>query len=392
LRGSILKVRDCGARRRIETRETALLREHAGAWMMAKVREQSDGLSGPATRKSDGLTGTNATKSSMVDQTSPPAATGWRGRIGGLLVPRRTLTTAQSEAQAARPGRPQGRWGKLLFGFMVYLLGSFLLQPLILLVFQWLHINPAARQPFFPAGTWVVGTANIYTLVYFVFLAVFIWALFRFNIIPRDPFGARANYQQRQAGGGASGSSAASGATTSTTGGRAARAATAVALSPSARRHAGRRRLPMTDGTSAPVKARMGFFARARAAATGRQNSTPAARTSDKPAAKPQMNTATTSAVSAKTSAKTAANGGNGTAKPAVKSAASATNGASGMTKSLAVAPKTSAKAPVNVPTASAPAAKRPSAGVAVATPASASHDDHYDRIKARQRAQRRKH
>jgi hypothetical protein len=382
LHRSILKVRDCGARRRIETRETALLREHAGAWMMAKVREPSDGLSGPATRKSDGLTGTNATKSSMVDQTSPPAATGWRGRIGGLLVPRRTLTTAQSEAQAARPGRPQGRWGKLLFGFMVYLLGSFLLQPLILLVFQWLHINPAARQPFFPAGTWVVGTANVYTLVYFVFLAVFIWALFRFNIIPRDPFGARANYQQRQAGG-ASGSSAASGTATSTTGGRAARAATAVALSPAARRHAGRRRLPMTDGTSTPVKARMGFFARARAAVAR-----PTGASSAQPAAKSQLKASTTASVSATTSAKTAANGSNGTAKPAVKSAASATNGASNTTKSLAVAPKTPAKAPDKVPAASVPAAKRSPA----AATASASHDAHYDRIKARQRAQRRKH
>ena len=351
---------------------------------MAKVSERSDGLSGQTTRKSDGLTGTHSTNSTAMDQTSPPTATGWRGRIGGLLAPRRTLTTAQQEAQAGRPARPPSRWGKLLFGFMVYLLGSFLLQPLILLIFQWLHINPAARQPFFPAGTWIVGNANVYTLVYFIFLAVFIWALFRFNIIPRDPFGARANAQQRQTGGGAAG---ATGTSTGAAGSRATGAVTRPVLSPAALRHAGRRRVPMTDGTSTPTKARAGFFARARAAATGRQISTSA----PKPSAKPAPKVATTTAASAQMPAKTAATGANGAAKPPAKAAASATNGA---TKTLAVAAKPPAKtsAKALVPATNAPAARRSPAGTAAAATSSAGHDDHYDRIKARQRAQRRKH
>lgn len=282
---------------------------------MAKVRELSDGPSGNrSNRKSDGLTGTN--RKAEVEE-SPPASGGWMSRIGGLLAPpRRTVNTAQQGAKAARP---QSSWGRLLFGFMVYLLGSFILQPLILLVFGWLHINPAARQTLFPANTWIIGTANAYTLVYFVLLALFIWALFRFNIIPRDPFGARANAQRRASGGSATG-----GATGSST----------VASPPasSALRHAGRRRVPMTDGTSMPRPARSFFsFLRPRAA--------------DAPAVSPSAKPATKSVTKVVTStpARIASRSSAGTAKPA--------NGHVAMS----------------------------------------SHDGHYDRVKAVQRSRRRK-
>lgn len=298
---------------------------------MAKVREQSDGLGGnQANRKGDGLTGTNR---KTDESASLPASGGWRTRIGSFFAPppRTTGNMAQQDSKAARP---QSSWGRLLFGFMVYLLGSFILQPLILLIFGWLHINPAARQPFFPANTWVIGTANVYTLVYFVFLALFIWALFRFNIIPRDPFGARAAAERRA--GGASATGGTNGSSKSTT---------TPPPASSALRHAGRRRLPTTDGTSnpRPVRSFRSFLP-------------------SLPSLRPRNAAASTPATTTKTVSKT-------TAKPAVNAA--------------------SVKA-TSVSTAK-PAVKATAKPAANGHAAASNHDSHYDRVKAQQRSRRRK-
>ena len=197
---------------------------------MAKVREQTDNPTGKQT-SADGLSGASR---STQDHVPVPNSNPLMARVGGMLAPLGRLTAPIR--QNAKPARPASPWGKLLFGARVYLLGSFLLQPLILLLFSWFHINPVARQPFFPANTWLIGTANVYTLVYFVFLAVFIWLLFRFNIIPRDPFNVRANAQR-----GAANSSGTDTMNKSASG------------STNALRHAGRRRLPVT-GTAAKAR------------------------------------------------------------------------------------------------------------------------------------------
>lgn len=299
---------------------------------MAKVREIADGLSGnQSNRKSDGLTGTTR-KAEVVE--TPPASSGWLSRIGGFLAPPRS--TGNTTQQGAKAARPQSSWARLLFGFMVYLLGSFILQPLILLVFGWLHINPAARQTLFPANTWIIGTANAYTLVYFVLLALFIWALFRFNIIPRDPFGARASAQRRASGtSGASGGTSASGASGASGG-----SGTTAPSAPSALRHAGRRRLPMTDGTSTPRPTRsIRSFLRLPSATPATSS---AAKPSPKAAVKP------TAKVATGTPARSTTRSSAGTAKPA---------------------------------------SARPANGhVAVSN-----HDGHYDRVKSLQRSRRRK-
>lgn len=194
---------------------------------MVNGRKAGDGASGGASKA------LAPAASASRDSTRAAGVGGFVSRIGSALAPRRRAVDG-----GGKPARPPSPWNKLLFGAMVYLLGSLLLQPLIILLFSWFHISPAARQPFFPANTPLIGNANIYTLVYFVFLAVFIWLLFRFNIIPRDPFGVRANAQQ-----------------TSRT---ASSSATQVSESPAALRHAGKRRLPTTV---APEKAKPSRFA-----------------------------------------------------------------------------------------------------------------------------------
>ena len=297
---------------------------------MAKVREASDGLNvNQSNRKGDGLTGTNRKIEDKIEEAATPSSSrSLMSRIGGFLAP--PPRAANSAQQDARATRPQSSWGKLLFGFMVYLLGSFILQPLILLIFGWLHINPAARQTLFPANTWIIGTANAYTIVYFVFLAVFIWALFRFNIIPRDPFGARANAQRRATG--ASGSPGTPGAS----GG----SMTTPPPASSALRHAGRRRLPMTDGTSQPRPTRsFRSFLWPRAASTQTTSATA------KPAAKP-------------------------IAKPAAMS---------------------SAKVATSGPTRTAARSTASNGNAAKGTVATSNHDAHYERVKSSQRSRRRK-
>ena len=169
-----------------------------------------------------------AAKRANGNQTATTGVGGLMNRLGSVLAPR-----GRGAGGAGKPARPPSPWNKLLFGAMVYLLGSLLLQPLIILLFSWFHISPTARQPFFPANTPLIGNANVYTLVYFVFLAVFIWLLFRFNIIPRDPFGVRAN-AQRPSGAASTGTSG----------------ATSVTETPTALRHAGKRRLPTTAAST----------------------------------------------------------------------------------------------------------------------------------------------
>jgi hypothetical protein len=155
---------------------------------MAKVREQANNTTG--TNRDDmpaGQTGFG----------------GWMGRLGQVLLPRQPIVdTSSLDTKRGANGtttnvtpptgwarwdiRPKSQMGKLIFGMLIYFLGSQLLEFGLALVFNQLKISLTARQTLFPANTWVVGGLTNFSLIYFVLIALFVWLLFRFNVIPRD--------------------------------------------------------------------------------------------------------------------------------------------------------------------------------------------------------------
>ncbi|HEX9414230.1 MAG TPA: hypothetical protein VF916_12055 [Ktedonobacterales bacterium] len=139
-----------------------------------------------------------------AESTAPAGNTGpagWLSRVGQVLVPR--PTAAQKPAApgtAATPSTERPRLGRglnrLLVGVLAYIIGSYVLQVLLVLANGYLHLGLEQRQALFPATTPLVGAMTKFSLIYFILVIVLIWLLFRFGLIPRDPFGARAAAQR----------------------------------------------------------------------------------------------------------------------------------------------------------------------------------------------------
>ncbi|HEV2237497.1 MAG TPA: hypothetical protein VGR57_12615 [Ktedonobacterales bacterium] len=135
--------------------------------------------------------------------------------VAGRLRPpavERSTTAAPPSAQRATPttgasganATPQPKFGRgmsrLAIGMLAYVVGSYALQIVLALINGNFGLGLDQVQTLFPKTTPLIGTMSKFALIYFILVIVLIWALFRFNIIPRDPFGARAQAQARARG------------------------------------------------------------------------------------------------------------------------------------------------------------------------------------------------
>jgi hypothetical protein len=123
---------------------------------------------------------------SAIERTSTPAS-------------RATGATAGANGATGTPQPKFGRgMSKLLIGMLAYIVGSYALQIVLVLADSTFKLNLGQVQTLFPHTTPLIGTMTKFALIYFLLVIVLIWALFRFNIIPRDPFGARAMNEARR--------------------------------------------------------------------------------------------------------------------------------------------------------------------------------------------------
>jgi predicted lipid-binding transport protein (Tim44 family) len=140
---------------------------------------------------------------------------GLLGRLGGLLVPLRRYVdvpatstksaTARNQQNGATPApaRPQrSPMSRFLFGMMIFFVGTYVLQIILILINGYLGLHLERIVVYhFPKGFPGLGgsSLNEISLIYFGLIIVFLWLLYRFNIMPKDPFGARAAAAQRNA-------------------------------------------------------------------------------------------------------------------------------------------------------------------------------------------------
>lgn len=130
------------------------------------------------------------------------------GRLRPRAVVRSTSATPSSAGGAApgagangasstpRPGFGRGM-SKLAIGMLAYVVGSYALQIVLVLINSTFKLRLDQVQTLFPRTTPLVGSLTKFALIYFLLVIVLIWLLFRFNVIPRDPFGARAAMKPR---------------------------------------------------------------------------------------------------------------------------------------------------------------------------------------------------
>ena len=111
------------------------------------------------------------------------------------LVPSRVdRTPAGATGPSARTGSFTGVW-KLVLTMAIILISAPLGEYVILLVGKALKIN--YNQVIIGKGIPLVGGLTLFTLVYLVYIVLIYIALFKFNIFPKDLFGARAKAEAR---------------------------------------------------------------------------------------------------------------------------------------------------------------------------------------------------
>ncbi len=96
---------------------------------------------------------------------------------------------------------PRSGWSRLLFGMVILFIGFYVISFIIDFVFSHLPRSgqDALTAPLASKNTFLLGGLSGLTLIWFVLIAGFYIALFRFNIIPRDPFNARGRAEARVA-------------------------------------------------------------------------------------------------------------------------------------------------------------------------------------------------
>jgi hypothetical protein len=146
--------------------------------------------------------------------TSPAPKGNWLSRL------RPPLTTAPTAN-----GKPRQRAGgtifKSFFGILIWFIASQFIMYVLLIVDGWLT-QPGQKPPLetlhlLPPNTPLLGWVTPFLLLYGGAVIGLWFLLIRFNLIPRDFFGARAQAQaraQRQASGGSTSNKTATGAST----------------------------------------------------------------------------------------------------------------------------------------------------------------------------------
>ncbi len=138
----------------------------------------------------------------------PPARAesgGLLGRLGGVLLPRRRFVDVAGTSTKGAPAKNQQNgatpapaaqsrppMGRMLIGLLAYLVGSIVLQYLLIWLSATFDLHLERPQALFPRNTPLVGSMSTYSLLYLLFLVALIWGLYRFNVLPRNLFGTRA--------------------------------------------------------------------------------------------------------------------------------------------------------------------------------------------------------
>ncbi len=178
---------------------------------MAQTKEQTQ----PAVKSPPkGTQRATAPTPTTRPATSPAPKGNWLSRL------RPPLTTAPTAN-----GKPRQRAGgtifKSFFGILIWFIASQFIMYLLLIVDGWLT-RPGQKPPLetlhlLPPNTPLLGWITPFLLLYGGAVIGLWFLLIRFNLIPRDFFGARAQAQQRaqrQAGGGSTANKTATGAST----------------------------------------------------------------------------------------------------------------------------------------------------------------------------------
>jgi len=178
---------------------------------MAQTKEQTP----PAVKSPPkGTQRATAPTSTTPPATSPAPKGNWLSRL------RPPLTTTPSAN-----GKPRQRAGgtifKSFFGILIWFIASQFIMYILLIVDGWLT-QPGQKPPLetlhlLPPNTPLLGWVTPFLLLYGGAVIGLWFLLIRFNLIPRDFFGARAQAQaraQRQVAGGSATNKTATGAST----------------------------------------------------------------------------------------------------------------------------------------------------------------------------------
>ncbi|HEY7340654.1 MAG TPA: hypothetical protein VH591_07225 [Ktedonobacterales bacterium] len=178
---------------------------------MAQTKEQTQ----PTVKSPPkGTQRTSAPTPKTPPATSPAPKGNWLSRL------RPPLTTAPSAN-----GKPRQRAGgtifKSFFGILIWFIASQFIMYILLIVDGWLT-QPGQKPPLetlhlLPPNTPLLGWVTPFLLLYGGAVIGLWFLLIRFNLIPRDFFGARAQAQQRaqrQAAGGSTTNKTTTGAST----------------------------------------------------------------------------------------------------------------------------------------------------------------------------------
>lgn len=118
------------------------------------------------------------------------------GKWGRFLAPFKSLTDSAATRGSGASGQPRMRsgMGKLLTGTLVFLVAMYAFQILLFFVagrFPGLHLE----LPVAASNVPLLGGIRRFDFLFIIVMAGIYFTLVRFNIIPRDPFGVKAQRQ-----------------------------------------------------------------------------------------------------------------------------------------------------------------------------------------------------
>src|SRR5579871_5215487 len=116
-------------------------------------------------------TQTKSTANTTVDATKP---SGFRFKLPSFLSPNNP------------DGTPRSGWTRLLFGMLVLFIGFYIINGVLSLIFTHLPraTQDALSAPLASKNTFLLGGLSGVEVIFFLAIAIFYIALFRYNIIP----------------------------------------------------------------------------------------------------------------------------------------------------------------------------------------------------------------
>lgn len=118
-----------------------------------------------------------------------PSILGRLGTIGG------SIGGALTSSRARSAERPKSGAGRFFLGMLILMIGSQVLFYVEAVVFVALHLSQQAH--IWPASTPILGGLTPFLLIYLLLIIALWYGLYRFKIIPRDPFGVKSQQTAR---------------------------------------------------------------------------------------------------------------------------------------------------------------------------------------------------